>query len=299
VDQADEAAGRIDDQIPGIRHFRDFDQALSRQVGAARDDGYRPVIFVVDPSYRVMARFDAREAGAIERMLAYVAGLPPVDDHAGTDLHAPVLVVPRLFDPAFCRELIGYFEQQGGADSGFMREVDGLTVGALNHGFKRRSDVHVEDPGMRGRIQALVGRRLVPEIERAFQFQATRIERYIIACYDGASGGFFRAHKDNTTLGTAHRKFAVTINLNAEEHEGGELRFPEFGTRRYKAPTGGAVVFSCSLLHEALPVTNGRRYAVLPFLYDEDGARIRRQNERFLVPGPGAAGEPGAGEIPG
>ena len=29
---------------------------------------------------------------------------------------------------------------------------------------------------------------------------------------------------------------------------------------------GGAVVFSCSLLHEALPVTKGVRYALLTFL---------------------------------
>ena len=42
----------------------------------------------------------------------------------------------------------------------------------------------------------------------------TRIERYIIACYDAATGGHFAAHRDNTTPGTAHWRFAVTINLN-------------------------------------------------------------------------------------
>ena len=44
-------------------------------------------------------------------------------------------------------------------------------------------------------------------------------------------------------------------------------------------PTGGAVVFSCSLLHEATPVTSGKRYAFLPFLYDEEGARIGQKND--------------------
>lgn len=85
------------------------------------------------------------------------------------------------------------------------------------------------------------------------------MERYIVACYDPAERGHFGAHRDNTTAGTAHRRFAVTINLNAEEFEGGELRFPEYGQRSWRAPTGGAVVFSCSLLHQALPVTAGRR----------------------------------------
>ena len=64
----------------------------------------------------------------------------------------------------------------------------------------------------------------------------------------------------------------------AADYEGGDLRFPEFGPRTYRPPTGGAVVFCCSLLHEATPVTKGRRYAVLPFLYDAAGEEIRQQN---------------------
>ena len=33
-------------------------------------------------------------------------------------------------------------------------------------------------------------------------------------------------------------------------------------------------MFSCALMHEALRVTHGRRYAFLPFLYDEAGAQV-------------------------
>ena len=79
------------------------------------------------------------------------------------------------------------------------------------------------------------------------------------------------------------RKFACSINLNAEEFEGGDLRFPEFGSRTYRPPTGGAVIFSCSLLHEATPVTRGRRYAFLPFFYDEAGQIVRAQTRDKLV----------------
>ena len=67
----------------------------------------------------------------------------------------------------------------------------------------------------------------------------------------------------------------MTINLNAGDYDGGDLRFPEYGPRTYRAPTGGAIVFSCSLLHEATPVTRGTRYAFLPFLYDDAAARLR------------------------
>ncbi|HEX3065321.1 MAG TPA: 2OG-Fe(II) oxygenase, partial [Dongiaceae bacterium] len=67
-----------------------------------------------------------------------------------------------------------------------------------------------------------------------------------------------------------------------------DLVFPEFGVLTYRPPTGDAVVFSCSLLHEALPVTRGRRYAFLPFLYDEAAARVRRANQQYV--GTGAQG---------
>jgi hypothetical protein len=52
-----------------------------------------------------------------------------------------------------------------------------------------------------------------------------RIERYIVACYDATERGHFRAHRDNTTKGTGHRRFAVTANLY-DGCDGGELWFP-------------------------------------------------------------------------
>ena len=58
----------------------------------------------------------------------------------------------------------------------------------------------------------------------------------------------------------------MTLNLNGDQYEGGELTFPEYGPDLYKPGDGGAVIFSCSLLHEALPVTEGTRYALLTFL---------------------------------
>jgi hypothetical protein len=45
------------------------------------------------------------------------------------------------------------------------------------------------------------------------------------------------------------------------------------------------VVFSCSLLHEALPIIRGQRFAYLPFLYDEAGAAIRQANNPHLGEG--------------
>ncbi|MDO9525444.1 MAG: 2OG-Fe(II) oxygenase [Gemmobacter sp.] len=103
------------------------------------------------------------------------------------------------------------------------------------------------------------------------------MERYLVGCYDATEGGHFRPHRDNTTLGTAHRRWAVSINLN-DDFDGGEVSFPEYSSRGYKAPRGGAVIFSCSALHAVSRVTRGKRYAFLPFLYDDAAAAIREAN---------------------
>ncbi len=103
------------------------------------------------------------------------------------------------------------------------------------------------------------------------------MERYIVCCYSAEEAGHFRAHRDNTTAGTAHRRFAVTVNLN-HDFDGGEISFPEFGPRSYKPPVGAALVFSCSMLHQVSPVTRGERFAFLPFLYDEAAAKLREAN---------------------
>lgn len=283
VASAPEAADRgVGEFLPGIRWFRDFDRSVARLYGVEADPRAddEPSWLVLDPTLRVLKTFASVEAGEV---MQFLSGLPAVEAHAGVEMHAPALVVPRVFDPGFCRLLISLYETHGGQESGFMRDVGGRTVSLTDPGFKRRSDYRVTDEGVCQAVQRAIVRRLLPEIRKAFQFQASRIERYVVACYDSRTGGYFRPHRDNTTLGTAHRKFAVSINLDAEGHTGGDLRFPEFGPRTYRPPTGGAVVFSCSLLHEATPVTGGRRYAFLPFLYDEAGARHRQANRRFLA----------------
>lgn len=274
-----ETFSRAQDDLPGIRWLHDVqgDVAALYEITA-------PTWVVLDPSLRVL--FTAPLAAA-ETVMQRLAALPHINDHAAVPLHAPVLVAPRVFEPAFCRKLIDLYDQIGGEPSGFMREVDGKTVVAMDPRHKKRSDITIDDAAIRDAARARINRRLSPLIKLAFQFEPTRMERYIVACYDSESGGYFRPHRDNTTKGTAHRKFAVSINLT-DDHVGGDLRFPEFGDRTYRPPVGGAVVFSCSLLHEATAVTAGRRFAFLPFLYDEAGARVREANNSFLGEGVGA-----------
>lgn len=273
---SDLTEGRLRDQLPGIRMLADPDGAGARLCGF---DPERGGLLLLDPMLRALSAAPLDQA---EAMFTLVSRLPPPERHAGMEVPAPVLVLPRILEPELCRQMIRLYEEKGGTPSGFMREIDGKTRLVTDPQHKRRSDLTIEDPALLAGLRARIATRLLPALQQAFQFNATRIERYIVACYDSAEQGHFRAHRDNTTRGTAHRRFAVTVNLNAEEFEGGELRFPEFGPKTYRAPTGGAVVFSCSLLHEAQPVTKGRRYAFLPFLYDEAAAKVREENQKYL-----------------
>ena len=298
VDRKDREDARLTQARPGMDIFWDLDGKVSRLFralpetvpeGASSETltaAYRPVTYVLDYNLRVVATVSHPDAGqhaaAVRQMLKRLPKLPAPRP---ASLQAPVLVVPNVFERELCRRLIDGYGLNGGNESGFMREREGKTVLVLDHKHKRRSDWSIEDRALCALLQERVKRRLLPEIAKAFQFKATRMERYIVACYDAEPGGYFRPHRDNTTKGTAHRRFAVTINLNSEEYEGGDLMFPEFGRATYRAPTGGAVVFSCSMLHEALPVSKGRRYAFLPFLYDEAGAAIRAANNEFLADG--------------
>lgn len=279
VDPRDAAEKRIRPQLPGIRFFLDYDNAVSRAYGAVPDgEGgrYRPHWLLLDQTLRVAGQFPLAEGEAALAAFAELAAAPPAPDWA------PVAMVPNVLEPDLCRRLIDLYEANGGEESGFMREVDGMTRLLLDPRMKVRRDYMIEDQDLARQLNLRLIHRLVPMVRRSFQFEATRVERLLVGCYEAETGGHFRPHRDNTTRGTAHRRFAVTINLNAGEYEGGDLRFPEFGRRTYRAPTGGAVVFSCSLLHQAMPVTEGRRFAFLPFLYDEEGANLREQNARYL-----------------
>lgn len=288
IDSADEAASP---EPSGLRWFWDFDRAISRAYGAAPveappgDASYRPRWIVLDPALRVLATVPMRGDDASEaEFRAVLDALPPLDAVVGETIQAPILVLPGVFEPELCERLIAAHVADGGEASGFMVEDRGRTVLRTDAAHKVRKDAVVTDPELVSLIQNRVHRRVRPAIAQAYQFEASRMERYLVACYAAEDGGHFRAHRDNNTKGTAHRRFAVSINLNAE-FEGGEIGFPEYGSRTFKPRPGAAVVFSCGLLHRVTPVTAGRRYAFLPFLYDEAAARLREQNAGFLEDG--------------
>ena len=182
--------------------------------------------------------------------------------------HPPVLIVPDVLDRSDCEALISVYRQTDAPVVHFNEIAaarEDVKTQVPDYDRRDRIDHMLNSQGPRQRVARTLKRRLLPEIKKAFQYEVAQFEGLRIACYEGARQGRAHGHRDNSQPVAAHRRFAMSLNLNSEEFSGGELRFPEYGPQLYKPATGAAIVFSCSLLHEALEVTAGRRFVLLAF----------------------------------
>ena len=227
----------------------------------------RPALVALDRAGRIVGPPLIASGAAVATHLAALSRLrreAAFDDAAP----APVLIVPDVLSASLCAQLIQHFEAGQPVFGGMAgRDAAGGAVHRIDAGKKHRYDL-VLGPGDPYLNQVLAGvvSRCVPEIAKAFHIDIAHTDRLLLARYDD-SGGYFKRHRDNSAPSVAFRQFALSLNLN-DDFEGGDVLFPEYNDRRYRPPAGSGVVFSCSLLHEAAPVTRGRRYCALTFLHD-------------------------------
>ncbi|NJL84948.1 MAG: 2OG-Fe(II) oxygenase [Leptolyngbyaceae cyanobacterium SM1_1_3] len=178
-------------------------------------------------------------------------------------MHAPVLIVPNVLTSEQCQLLMQQWHQgnqfEGKVGAGSQTRAQKLA--------KVRTDILLQKP-MMAEVDRALGGTLFPEIEKVFGLKVTHREEYKIGCYDAAKGGFFKQHRDNFDRHLSHRRVAMTMNLN-DDYGGGGLNFPEYGNFVYRPAAGGAVIFPCSLMHQALPVTSGKRFMMVSFFFGE------------------------------
>lgn len=231
-------------------------------------------LVLLDPNQRVLARerLDGPGPDAAASRLAHAIDMDPPGPATVSGGGAPVLIVPRVLEPALCQELIALYRREGGNPSGVLELAGGKAQFKVDPRLKMRRDYQRFDADWTARLTAALRTRLLPEVDKCFSFRATTYEELKLTCYDAGEGGYHRPHRDNVTADVADRRFAMSLNLNTGDYEGGQLRFPEHGPALYLPPLGGAVVFSSSLLHEALPVTRGQRFVLLTF-FSNDAVR--------------------------
>lgn len=276
------------EQTAAVQFLWDFDRELSRRYGVcqAENEGgisYDPTTFILDENLRILDSIPLEtHIPHVERVLSAVDRLPTRDSAHFVRQQAPVLLIPNVFPASFCQHLIGLYAANGGTESGFIKQEADKAVVLLDRTIKRRRDWMINDPALLQQINQWIGRRVIPEVEKAFQFRINNFERYLVGCYEDTTQGFFKPHRDNLNVGTAHRRFAMTLNLNTG-YTGGCLRFPEYSDDLYCPEPGSAVIFSCSLLHEATPVIQGQRFALLSFFYNNEDAKRREQTQQQII----------------
>lgn len=180
---------------------------------------------------------------------------------------APVLQIPDVFEPELCAALVRHLQVDcdGGETSTVLVLEGDRQVRQIDAGIKQRRESVPRDSALDARMHERLMRRALPEIARVFQFETRRRDAFKLLAYP-ENAGYFRAHRDNETPDVAYRRLALSVNLNQGDYTGGEFRYPEFGPHLFSPPTGAALVFSCSVLHEVLPVQRGTRYAMTTFL---------------------------------
>lgn len=256
---------------PGVRVFIDADGAVFTAYGVPEDKGR---VVVLDPALRVLRTIEMESQSASTLAASAIDAVSELTRVEPQVLlaQAPVLLVPRVLEPELCEQLAEVWRTCGNEETGVETSEHGARTGAIRSEMKRRRDHTITDESLIKMLVGVVGRRVLPEVHRAFSYPADRFEGFKIVRYDAATGGFFRAHRDNLSPATAHRRFALSLNLN-ESYQGGELSFPEYGPLRYRPAAGEALVFSCSLLHEVTEVISGERLALLSFLFGERDLR--------------------------
>ncbi len=232
-----------------------------------------PLAVVLDPNHRVahMLR-DSAPTALAEAALAYLrATFPPCG--LRVQAQAPILLLPRVLSEIDCARLVELYHRPVNiwATDGFRSEGHTKEPGdfKVDHAgvYGQLTEYVVRDPALQQFLDQRFNRRVAPEMRKAFQTGVTQREHYRIARYDSTAGGVLHPHRDNATKETAHRRFTMTINLNAGDYAGGALRFREYGDHFYEVERGTAVVWSATLLHEVMPVTRGARFVLGVHMY--------------------------------
>lgn len=258
----------VDRNVARPATFSDPEAVVHGAYGVAADGD--PVIVVLDPNVRVVATLTQVTGNdVLTSVTSAVSHAANSGEGRLARPQAPVLFVPNALSAALCTELISLWETSGNVAAGVETTVGAGRSETTDRLRKRRRDHTVTDSAWLQTLSSHIGRRVMSEVRKAFAYEAKRFEGFKIGCYDAEDRGFFTAHRDNLSASTAHRRFALTLNLN-EEYEGGELRFPEYGPDRYRPAAGEALIFSGAHLHEVLPVSSGRRFVLLSFLFGDE-----------------------------
>src|SRR5262249_24561918 len=150
----------------------DSEAKLSLAVGNLRPEAganavsIRRMTLLLSPNYRVAKLYsDVQSVNHAAEVLADLKAMFCAESPRVVGTQAPVLLVPDALPKEFCQELIQVWETQGSEDSGFMKQIEGKTVGMMDYSHKIRRDHFLDGRApLTARVKKLMGDRVLPEI---------------------------------------------------------------------------------------------------------------------------------------
>ena len=238
-------------------------------LGLHKGTGISDRIVCVTPRRTVHSWYDEIEAPT--ELLENLMNLQPAAPAGDMPMHPPVLIIPDVLSGEECARLIESVES--GVPLTVRPPRSGEFPGdyqipVYDHNRQDRVDHIIKDAQTQQFLDERIFSRIVPVVRKAFAFDITRREDLHVARYAGARAGNTVGHRDNVTPPTAHRKFALSLNLN-DDYEGGDVVFSEYSRTGYKGKAGSALIFSSSLLHEVRETTRGVRYTLISHFFND------------------------------
>ncbi|MCH8142480.1 MAG: OST-HTH/LOTUS domain-containing protein, partial [Proteobacteria bacterium] len=99
-----------------------------------------------------------------------------------------VLLLPEVIDRRMCRELIDLWQTKGHDEGPVGSMAGGAEVERVYHSIKKRLDHAIMDTDINRTLQRTIGRRLAPEMAKAFYTETLRFDRFLVVCYDAERG---------------------------------------------------------------------------------------------------------------
>src|SRR5688572_27208817 len=164
-------------------------------------------VIVLDPNQRVAATFDSRALSAAAEAMEGLAGSLRSD--GGRELllktpMAPVLVLPRVFEPDFCTQLVRLWGKGDHKDSGVSSRYGNINMDHL----KRTEDYMIVEPMMVKAISDRLAYRIGPELTKVFAFDRQfTFDAHVVLSYSADAQHFFGDRK-STRLNSSHSQIS-------------------------------------------------------------------------------------------
>ncbi|MFP6734952.1 MAG: redoxin domain-containing protein [Rhodospirillales bacterium] len=213
---------------PGFPMLADADGECAASFGLMDGEGSGLIAILDRNSHVIQILTGLPGVAPAAEALAIVGDHGKAEAHGPAPRHAPVLMIPRLFEPKLCRELMDFWEagdkRRDEVTQGRGTEVRDNVVSDV----KKRADVIVPegDNPLHQAILAHFNMRVVPEIEKVFQYKTTSYDGARVGCYDAGEGGYFRAHRDSVShkTGRSGASPSPSISMTAMRAAGSASR---------------------------------------------------------------------------